>query len=297
VVTPAARREAVRWAGEQYRLSERRTCRLIGVGRSSVRYRARRDPAEPLRARLRALAAERPRAGYRTLWRCLRREGHMVNHKRVYRLYRSEPLALRRKRRVKRAAVARTPVERPTRVNQRWSMDFMRDTLASGRPFRTFNVGDDLSRESLAIEADYSLPGARVVRVLDALITERGAPETIVCDNGPEFVGRALDAWAYQHGVRLHFIQPGKPVQNAMIESFNGRFRDECLNQHWFLDLRDARRIIDAWRLDYNTRRPHSALGGRTPQECAADLGGRSPAEPARAAQEEQNTNVAGELT
>jgi putative transposase len=166
-------------------------------------------------------------------------------------------------------------------------MDFMRDTLASGRAFRTFNVVDDLTRESRAIEIDHSLPGRRVVRTLDAIAAVHGYPEEIVCDNGPEFTGRALDQWAYQHGVRLRFIEPGRPVQNAIVESFNGRVRDECLNQHWFLDLADARRIIAAWREDYNTRRPHSALGGRTPEEFAKVSVGRSPAEPARADHEE----------
>jgi putative transposase len=287
MVTPAARRQAVQLAGETYGLSERRASRLVGIARSSVRYRARRVEPAALCARLRALAVERPRAGYRTLWRCVRREGFVVNHKRVHRLYRRDGLALRRRARKKRTREPRGPIAAPTRLNQRWSMDFMRDTLAAGRPFRTFNVVDDLSRENRTIEVDHSLPGARVVRALDAAAAVHGYPEEIVCDNGPEFTGRALDQWAYQHGVRLRFIDPGRPVQNAIIESFNGRFRDECLNQHWFLDLADARRIIAAWRDDYNTWRPHSALGGRTPQEFAEVSVGRSPAEPARAHIEE----------
>ena len=210
-----------------------------------------------------------------------------MNYKRIHRLYRLEGLALRRGKRKKRAAVPRTPMTPPTRRTERWSMDFVRDTLAPGRPFRTFNVVDDLTRENHAIEVDHSLPGLRVVRVLDRIAALHGYPEVIVCDNGPEFTGRALDQWAYQHGVRLHFIAPGKPVQNAFIESFNGRFRDECLDQHWFLDLEDARRIIEAWRRDYNTQRPHSALDGRTPEEYAQLHGGRSPAKPARADKEE----------
>jgi putative transposase len=298
VVTPAARRHAAQLAGEEYGLSERRASRLVGVPRSTVRYRARRSEPEALCTRLRALAAERPRAGYRTLWRCLRREGFAVNHKRVHRLYRREGLALRRRARKKRTREAREPIAAPTRLNQRWSMDFMRDTLASGRAFRTFNVVDDLSRESRAIEIDHSLPGLRVVRTLDAIAAVHGYPDEIVCDNGPEFTGRALDQWAYQHGVRLRFIEPGRPVQNAIVESFNGRVRDECLNQHWFLDLADARRIIAAWRQDYNTRRPHSALGGRTPEEFAKVTAGRSPAEPARADNEDKEIkNEEGTLT
>lgn len=287
MVTPAARRQAAQIAGEAYGLSERRASRLVGVSRSTVRYCARRTDPGALCARLRTLAAERPRAGYRTLWRCVRREGFAVNHKRIHRLYRREGLALRRRTRRKRTQEARAPITPPLRLNQRWSMDFMRDTLASGRPFRTFNVVDDLSRESRAIEIDHSLPGLRIVRTLDAIAAVHGYPEEIVCDNGPEFTGRALDQWAYQHGVRLRFIEPGRPVQNAIIESFNGRVRDECLNQHWFLDLADARRIIGAWREDYNTRRPHSAHGGRTPEEFAMVTAGRSPAVPARADQEE----------
>jgi putative transposase len=201
VVTPAARRHAAQLAGEEYGLSERRASRLVGVPRSTVRYRARRTDPEALCTRLRALAAERPRAGYRTLWRCVRREGFAVNHKRVHRLYRREGLALRRRPRKKRTREAREPIAAPTRLNQRWSMDFMRDTLASGRAFRTFNVVDDLSRESRAIEIDHSLPGLRVVRTLDAIAAVHGYPEEIVCDNGPEFTGRALDQWALQRHV------------------------------------------------------------------------------------------------
>lgn len=271
-MTPVARREAVRLAGETYGLSQRRACRLIAAPRATIRYRSRPDETTPLRERLRALASERPRAGYRTLWRWLRREGWPVNHKRVHRLYRLDGLALRRRRR-KRVAVLRRPLLIPTRCNQRWSMDFMRDTLASSRPFRTFNVVDDASRESLSIEVDHSLPGARIVRVLDAIVARRGRPDVLVCDNGPEFVGRALDAWAYARGVRLHFIAPGKPTQNAFIESFNGRFREECLDQHWFVSLEDARRTIEAWRIEYNTERPHGSLNNRTPEEEARALG------------------------
>jgi putative transposase len=262
---------------------------LIGVGRSTVRYRAGRAEPTALCARLHALATEKPRAGYRTLWRYLRREGFRVNHKRVHRLYRRDGLAVRRRIRKKRTREAREPMTAPTRLNQRWSMDFMRDTLATGRGFRTFNVVDDLSRENRTIEVDHSLPGARVVRALEAAAAVHGYPEELVCDNGPEFTGRALDQWAYQHGVRLRFIDPGRPVQNAIVESFNGRMRDECLNQHWFLDLADARRIIAAWREEYNTRRPHSALGDRTPEEFARFTAGRSPAKPARADQKEDD--------
>lgn len=286
MVTPTNRREVVGWLGEHYALSERRACVLVAVSRGTMRYRPRRQAPTDLRDRLRTLAVERPRAGYRTLWRCLRRDGFAVNHKRVHRLYRLEGLALRRRSRKKRAAVPRTPLIPPTRRTERWSMDFMRDTLAVGRPFRTFNVVDDLTRENHAIEVDHSLPGARIVRVLNQIAAVHGYPAAIVCDNGPEFTGRALDQWAYQHGVRLHFIAPGKPTQNAFVESFNGRFREECLNQHWFRNLADARRIIEEWRIDYNTARPHGSLNGRTPQEFARITEGARRLTPPRADQE-----------
>ena len=219
-----------------------------------------------LRERLRALAAERPRYGYKRLCRRLRRLGVLVNHKKIYRIYREEGLMVRkrgRKRLVRR-------VEQPTAAvqpNQRWSMDFTSDQLASGRRFRTFNLVDDCTRESLAIEVDASLPGARVVRVLTRVVAERGRPNEIVCDNGPEFIGRALEIWAEENNVKIRFIQPGKPVQNCFVESFNGRFRDECLNEHWFTSLDDARSKIEAWRHDYNHVREHGSLNRMTPDE------------------------------
>ena len=218
-----------------------------------------------MRERLRTLAMARRRFGYRRLAVLLRREGERINDKRVYRIYREEGLMVRRRRR-KRLAVARVPRPAPpTRPNERWSMDFTRDTLAAGRCFRTLNVVDDFTRECLAIEVDTSLPGMRVCRVLDRIAAERGRPAELLMDNGPEFTSVALDAWAAQRGVRLRFITPGKPTENAFVESFNGRFRDECLNENWFLDLRDARRTIAAWREDYNHVRPHGSLGGLPP--------------------------------
>lgn len=266
MVTPADRRRAVEAVRRELPLSERRACASLGAPRSSQRYRPRRDPATALRERLRALAAERRRFGYRRLAVMLRREGTAVNDKRVYRLYREEGLTVRRRKRKRLAVTRRERPAPPTRPGQRWSMDFMSDTLASGRALRTFNVVDDFSRECLAIEVDTSLPGARVCRVLDRLVVEYGCPEELVCDNGPEFTGTALDAWATARGVRLAFIQPGKPVQNAFIESFNGRLRDECLNENWFVHLRDARETTAAWRTDYNEVRPHGALGNVAPK-------------------------------
>jgi putative transposase len=208
------------------------------------------------------------RWGYRRLCVLLRREGFQVNHKLIHRLYREEGLAVRRKRR-KRTAVARVPLPTSARPNEQWSLDFVSDALADGRKFRCLTLVDQFTRECPVIEVDTSLPGERVVRVLDRVIAVRGTPRVITIDNGPELAGKALDAWAYRHGVLLDFIQPGKPVENAFIESFNGKFRDECLEQHWFLDLADARRLIEAYRQDYNEVRPHSSLGNATPAEFA----------------------------
>jgi len=252
-------------------LSERRACHLVGMARTSCRYESRRPgQQENLKARLRALAGERRRFGYRRLTVLLRREGWAVNHKRVYRLYGQEGLQVRRRKRKRIGAVERQPCSTPTQPNQRWSMDFVSDALSDGRKFRSLNIVDEFNRECLAAEVDTSLPGARVVRVLERLRERRGLPEVMVTDNGPEFAGQALDVWAYQQGVKLHFIEPGKPVQNAFIESFNGKMRDECLNEHWFLSLSEARETVEAWRRDYNEVRPHSALGNRTPLEFTA---------------------------
>lgn len=283
----------MRLAGRDYGLSERRACRLIDAPRATMRYRARREDVPPARVRMRTLAAAKPRAGYRTLRRWLVREGFRVNHKRVHRWYRLDQLVVRRQRR-KRVAMPRVPLLVPTAPNVRWSMDFMRDTLANRRAFRTFNVLDDATRESLAIEADHSLPGARIIRVLDAVIARRGRPQVIVCDNGPEFISQAVDTWAYQRGIHLHFITPGKPNQNAFVESFNGRFREECLDLHWFGSLLEARAVIEAWRAEYNTERPHSSLGDRTPEEYAVTLVAGSPAAPAHPQDQERALTTAG---
>ena len=252
----------------EYRRSERRACELVGTVRSTYRYVAsveRQEAERELRERLRELAAERRRFGYRRLLILLGREGWRVNHKRVYRLYRAEGLAVRRRKRKRIGTVERQPLLLPTRPNERWSMDFVADALNDGRRFRSLNIVDDYNRRCLATEVDTSLPGGRVVRVLERLRELEGLPETIVMDNGPEFAGQTLDAWAYLRGVKLRFIEPGKPIQNAFIESFNGKFRDECLNEHWFVSLADAQRLIEAWRVDYNTVRPHSALDDQTP--------------------------------
>lgn len=256
----------------RFAISERRACRLVDLQRSTLRYCQQRQDDGQLRARLRELAAERPRFGYWRLHVLPRREGHYVNHKRIQRLYRAEGLAVRRRQR-KRVAAGRgvSPVV-GTHPNACWCLDFVSDALASGRRIRALAILDTCTREALTIEVDTSLPGARVVRVLDRLIAERGRPRQIVLDNGPELTSRVLDHWAYQQQVQLQFIDPGKPIQNAFIESFNGRFRDECLNVHWFTSLADAQLLIEAWRLDDHQQRPHSALGYRTPEEVYQEL-------------------------
>jgi putative transposase len=271
VVGPAAKREAAGWLMDAHDVGLRRACRVVGLSTATWRYQRRADgPTAHLAERLRAHAATRPRFGYRRLQILLAREGLVVNHKRVYRVYRAERLQVRRRGRKRVTRAARLPLPAVTERLQRWSMDFMRDMLADGRGFRTLNIVDDGSRECPAIEVDRSIPGARVVRVLDRLKRTWGLPHEIVIDNGPEFIGRALDAWAYANGVVLRFIRPGKPVENAYVESFNGKFRDECLNEHWFTSLAEAQAVIEAWRVDYNTVRPHSALQQHTPASYAA---------------------------
>jgi putative transposase len=245
----------------------------MGITRWTNRYRSRRDPQTALRMRLRELAGSRVRYGYRRLTVLLRREGHKVNAKRVYRLYREEGLQVRTAKRAKRAAQVRVPLAGAARANQRWSMDFVSDRFGDGRWFRILTVVDQYTRECLCAYADRSQTGEKVVAQMKRLVSARGVPESITTDNGSEFAGRAMEVWAYQAGVKLDFIRPGRPVQNGYIESFNGRLRDECLNGEVFFDLADAREKLERWRQDYNRTRPHSALGDRTPHEFAAELG------------------------
>ena len=253
-----------------FQVSERRACRIAGVPRSSCRYRSVAADQTALRLRLRDLAATRVRYGYRRLHILLRREGWRVNHKRVYRLYREEGLGIRVKRRKKLASATRVLPPPATQPCERWSLDVLSDSLADGRRFRVLTIVDNVSRVSPAIAVGTSLTGERVVTLLDRLRTTVGVPQRIAIDNGPEFISKTLDAWAYQNGVQLEFSRPGKPTDNAFAESFNGRFRDECLNQHWFAELSEARQTVEAWRIEYNTERPHRGLQQQTPMAWEA---------------------------
>jgi len=250
-------------------MSERRACRLMTLQRSTKQYQSQPDKDEPLRTRMRELAEERPRWGAPFLHAVLRREGCVVNHKRTERVYQELGLSLRRRKRRKRPSHLRVVMAEPSRPNERWSMDFIFDQMLTGRRMKCLSIGDDFTREALVLEAAHSLTGDDLADILDRLIEGRSAPVSIVCDNGPEFTSAALDRWAHKAAVKLDFITPGKPVQNAFRESFLGKFRNECLNQHLFHDLNDARRKIESWRIDYSENRPHSSLNYETPNTVA----------------------------
>lgn len=247
--------------------SQRRICSLIGIQRSTYRYPVQPRNDEQLRQRLRELAQKRRRWGCPQLHVILRREGLVKNHKRTERIYRQENLSIRRRKRKKTTSELRVQMPDAERPNQQWAMDFMSDALFNGRKVRLLTLIDEYTRECLAIEVDTSINGVRVTNVLTRIAMMHGLPEIIKVDNGPEFISKALDAWAYQRQIHLQFSRPGKPVDNRFIESFNGRFREECLNDNWFMSLRDAREIVETWRLDYNTARPHSSLNDLTPKE------------------------------
>jgi putative transposase len=277
VVTPAAKRNVVAHLKGAFGMSERRACKAIDCCRMTVRYESVRPDDHELRERMKAIAQERRRFGYRRLLVMLRREGHVVNHKKLFRLYREEKLAVRRRGGRKRATGTRAPMLVPTRPDERWSLDFVSDQLTDGRRFRILAVVDDCTRECLAMVADTSLSGLRVARELDQLIAERGRPKMIVSDNGSEFTSNAILAWADRTRIEWHYIAPGKPMQNAFIESFNGRLRDELLNETLFSSLAQARISIAIWRADYNSARPHSQLGWQTPDEFASTFNPRRP--------------------
>ena len=269
MVGPQAKRVVVAHMMQVHGLGVTRACGLIGISRSLYQYQARRPGDEELKKRLIELAGQKRRYGYRRLHVLLLREGWEINRKRTYRVYHAAGLMVRRRKRKRIVGVERLEKVLVAEPNSSWSMDFVSDGFVDGRRLRCLNIVDDFTKECLAIEVDSSLPGRRVVDVLERLEESRGLPKAVTVDNGPEFISKALDEWAYRKQLQLRFIEPGKPQQNAYIESFNGKFRDECLNEHWFLSMRHAREIIDAWRQEYNDERPHSSLGYLTPNRFA----------------------------
>jgi putative transposase len=269
VVSPQAKRAAVTHLMTAHQLGVTRACGLIGISRSLYRYESTRPDDTALTERLTTLAGQKRRYGYRRLHVLLCREGWVINRKRTYRVYHAAGLMVRRRKRKRIAGVERQVKVVALAPNQSWSMDFVSDGFVDGRRLRCLNIVDDFTKECLAIEVDTSLPGRRVVSVLERLAESRGLPQSVTVDNGPEFISKALDEWAYRQQLQLRFIEPGKPQQNAYIESFNGKFRDECLNEHWFLSMRHARQVIAAWRQEYNDERPHSSLGYLTPNRFA----------------------------
>src|ERR1700693_3619829 len=269
MVSPQARREAVTVLMAERDFGVTRACGLLQISRSLYRYRSRRPACAKLRERIGEIAAIKRRYGYRRVHILLRREGWAVNRKLTYRLYREAGLAVRRRKRKRIGPFERKPLPKPTAANRSWSMDFVSDGLADGRRIRCLAIVDDCTRECVALEVDTSITGTRVKAVLQRLSDTPGLPQSITVDHGPEFEGQVLDAWAYSTNVQLSFIRPGKPNENAYIESFNGKFRDECLNEHWLITLAHARSVIEAWRIEYNTERPHSSLGNLTPEEFA----------------------------
>jgi putative transposase len=270
MVGPVAKRAGVAHLRAVMGLSERRACLIVGADRTMVRYRCRRPPDTELRGRLRELANERRRFGYRRLFILLRREGEPSGINRIHRLYREEGLAVRKRRARRKAIGVRVPILLEARPNTRWSLDFVYDQFANGRRFRVFNIVDDVTKECLRAIPDTSISGRRVARELTTIVARRGEPGSIVSDNGTEFTCNAMLAWCKETGIDWHFIAPGKPIQNAFVESFNGRMRDELLNETLFLDLDDARSKIAKWVADYNGERPHSSLKYLTPAAYAA---------------------------
>jgi len=265
-----ALKAAIEQMQEEYAFSERRACGLVMVAVSTYRYETRRSD-EPLRTRLVQLAREKPRFGYRRLHVLLGRSGERVNHKRLHRIYREAGLMIRRKKR-KHCVRVGQPLRSWTGANQEWALDFVHDAVESGRTIRVLSVVDAYTRECLALEVDTSFASRRVTRVLDAIVAERGQPQAIRCDNGPELTSRHFLAWCVERQIELIHIQPGKPTQNPHVESFHGRLREECLAISWFQNLFDARRKIAAWQKEYNEERPHSSLGYQTPKQFATSL-------------------------
>jgi transposase InsO family protein len=275
VVTAPLRREVVQQMCDRG-LSERHARRVLHMSASSFRYQPLPDQNRVLRERIKTLAHRHRRYGAGMIYLKLRQEGEIVNHKRVERLYAQENLKLKRRKRKKVPVTDRQPLTRPERADQVWSMDFVFDRSSDGRVIKCLAIVDDATHESVCLRPERAISGMTVTRILDELKLTRGLPEVIRTDNGKEFCGRAMLTWAHQHGVTLRLIEPGKPNQNAFIESFNGRFRDECLNEHWFLNLEHAKVLIEAWRQEYNDERPKKALGGLTPAAYAKQLAMKS---------------------
>jgi len=275
VVTASARREVVRWMRSRG-LSERKALQVVRMSASSLRYRPREDRNMELRQEIVALAQRYRRYGAGMIYLKLRQAGRAVNPKRVERLYAAEGLQIKRRRRKKIPVADRQPLERPLAVNEVWSMDFVFDRTASGRVLKILGVVDEGTHESVVTHPEHAIGGHHLLRELDRICSTRGYPRIMRSDNAKEFTGKAMLAWAHERGVKLRLIEPGKPNQNAYIESFNGRFRDECLNEHWFLNLGHARSVIEAWRKEYNEERPKKALGGLPPSEYARQLAAKS---------------------
>jgi len=271
VVKPSRRRPLVEYLCDQYRASERHACRVMRINRGTFRYQSCRNEWVELRARIREIAQSRVRYGYRKILVVLRREGWQVGKHLAYRLYKEEGLALKKRPQKRRKAVRhREERFKPTAPDQAWSLDFVADQLQDGRRFRSLTIVDVFTRESPAIEVGQSLRGEDVVRTLNKLKQEGRTPKLLFCDNGSEFSGQAMDLWAYQNGTKIDFSRPGKPTDNAFVETFNGTFRDECLNVHWFETLAEAKQLIEGWRREYNESRPHRALRDKTPSEFAS---------------------------
>lgn len=272
MVTPDAKRDAVVHAMQEHGVSQRRACEALSVDRSSMRYRSVRPDDASIREAMKKIASERRRFGYRRIHVMLERQGIIMNLKKLRRLYREEELTVRKRGGRKRALGTRRPLALPSRPNERWSLDFVSDAFTDGHRFRVLAVVDDFTRECLCLVADTSLSGARLARELDDLISRRTKPKTIVSDNGTEMTSMAILKWCQQTHIDWHYIAPGKPMQNGFVESFNGSFRDECLNETLFSSLAQARAAIATWKEDYNRNRPHSSLGNITPNEFATKM-------------------------
>lgn len=275
MVSAPSRRDLVRHMTTRG-LSERRALQVIGMSASSLRYQAAPDRNQALREQIVTLAQRHRRYGSGMIYLKLRQAGLQVNHKRVERLYAEARLQVKRRKRKKVPVADRQPLGRPQAANQVWSMDFVFDRTAEGRVIKNLTVVDDATHEAVAIVPERAIGGLSLTRILDRIASRRGLPQAIRTDNGKEFCGRAMLTWAYERGVKLFLIEPGKPNQNAYIESFNGRFRDECLNEHWFTSLPHAKVVIEAWRQEYNEERPKKSLGGLTPSAYARQMASKA---------------------